>query len=216
MKKYIILLMSAIVASFILTSCVPDNDPWMDRYNHTDPYFNGGGNKNGNEDTAVSCKITHIWECVIRRSVVYPFSAYVMRCSNGKYYYLLRYRYPYELRVGDDVSFTVSQYCKNEIEEMNGHKYNGGQNANENEFPDLGEYLVASVPIETTVSGTFPIKMCTNLPVLPQEYWCIVTNGNKLLFVTPDNIDFVPKPGDRFVYSVYTLFPNSILQAKKL
>ncbi len=177
---------------------------------------NNGGNTGGNNGGQVTYKITHIWECVIKRSIMFPFPAYVMRCNNGKYYYVLRYRYPYDLHVGDEIYFTVSSFCENEIEQINGHNYNGGEGANENEYPDLGSKLVASDPIEAEVYGTFPIQMCTNIPILPQSYWCIVTTGQKLLFVTPNNIDFVPAPGDRFVYSVYTLFPNSILKAKKL
>ncbi len=233
MKK-IFFITGLIFLAFAITACEKEDNNWRSD-NPTHGYDNGrntgggsrGDNTGGNtgENTGgntggqvaqTTYTITHIWECVIRRSMCYPFRAYVMRCNNGKYYYLLRYRYPHELHVGDEVSFKVSSFCENEIEEMNGHNYNGGEGANENEYPDLGQYLVASDPIEAEVYGTFPIKMCTRLPIMPSNYWCIVTTENKLLFVTPNNIDFVPVPGDRFVYNVYTLFPNSILKAKKL
>jgi len=244
-KKFFLGILLMISAVFVLSACEPDNDPWEDDYRyelhrgdqgHNRGDNNNGGNNGGNNNggntsnnnggntggnngginNPTTYKITHIWACVIRRSIMFPFPAYVMRCDNGKYYYLLRYRYPNELHVGDEIYFTVSPFCESEIEEINGHDYHGGEGANENEYPDLGSKLVASDPIEAEVYGTFPFKMCTRLPITPSSYWCIVTTGQKLLFVTPNNIDFTPVPGDRFVYSVYTLFPNSILKAKKL
>ncbi|MBR1648087.1 MAG: hypothetical protein IJ689_00635 [Alphaproteobacteria bacterium] len=174
---------------------------------------NGNGDNNGNSNAPT---IVKLWEVVMRRSIAYPFQAYVMEMDNGNHYYLLRYRYNKDLHIGDRLSFKVSAYCAYEIEEVYGSNDNGGANANENDYPDMGQYLVASDPIEATVKGMFGMQMCTRLPIWPSDYYCIETTEGKLLFITPNKLNVELKPGDRFVYNVYTLFPNSILALKKL
>ena len=161
-------------------------------------------------------KIEKLYSVVMRRELPYPFSAYVMRLSNGNYYYMLRYRYSQDLKVGDDIRFSVFNFCPNEIAEINGCSLGDGSDADKGDKPKAGDYLVASDPIEATVKSMFAMKIRYSVTFYPIDTWFIETEEGNLVFVKKSKLTAGLRAGDRFVYNVYTLFPNEILAIKKL
>lgn len=167
-------------------------------------------------DKPKTLKIEKLYSVVMRRELPYPFSAYVMRLDNGNYYYMLRYRYSQDLKVGDDISFSVFKFCPNEIAKINGCDLGDGSDAEQGDNPEIGDYLVASDPIEATVKDMFAMKIRYSITFYPIDTWFIETEDGNLVFVKKSKLTSGLQIGDRFVYNVYTLFPNEILAIKKL
>jgi len=205
MKK--VLFFMALLFAFALVSCSQD-DP-------EDPFRRpvSGGQISGGSKTM---KIEKLYSVVMRREVPYPFPAYVMRLDNGGYYYMLRYRYSRDLKEGDEVSFSVFEFCPNEIAKINGCDLGDGSDAEQGEHPGIGDYLVASDPIEATVKSVFAMKIRYSVTFYPIDTWFIETEEGSLVFVKKSKLTTTLNPGDRFVYNVYTLFPNEVLAIKKL
>ena len=178
---------------------------------------NTGGDDNGGQVNAPKYTITKLYSVVMRREIPYPFKAYVLQISDGNYFYMLRLRYDKELRVGDKISFGVFSFCPNEIAQINGVDLGNGTEIPEGyNDVDAGEYLVASDPIEATVKSVFSMKIRYSITIWPIDTWFIETTDGYLLYVKKSKLDYELRPGDRFVYSVYTLFPNEVLAIKKL
>lgn len=198
----------AVLFAFAFVSCSQDDPEDPFRRPSTPGSSVSGGSK--------TRKIEKLYSVVMRREVPYPFSAYVMRLDNGSYYYMLRYRYSRDLKVGDEISFSVFDFCPNEIAEINGCDLGDGSDAGQNENPGIGDYLVASDPIEAEVKETFSMKIRYSVTFYPIETRFIETKDGNLVFVKAGKLTTALNPGDRFVYNVYTLFPNEILAIKKL
>ena len=160
--------------------------------------------------------ITKLYSVVMRRELPYPFQAYVLQVSDGAYFYMMRYRYNKDLKVGDKISFSVYSFCPNEIAQINGYDLGDGSEAVGNVSPGAGEYLVASDAIEATVKSTFDMDIRYTITFWPISTKFIETTSGNLVFVKNSKLNVDLKPGDRIVYNVYTLFPNEILAIKKL
>ncbi|MCQ2734964.1 MAG: hypothetical protein MJ212_03315 [Alphaproteobacteria bacterium] len=171
---------------------------------------------NSVENDVHTLKITKLYSVVMRRELPYPFQAYVLQVSNGEYFYMMRYRYGHDLRVGDNIQFSVFSFCPNEIAQINGYDLGDGSEAVPNVDPGAGEYLVASDAIEKTVKSTFDMKIRYSITFWPISTKFIETTDGNLLFVKNSKLNVELLPGDRIVYNVYTLFPNEILAIKKL
>ncbi len=171
---------------------------------------------NSVKDDVNVLRITKLYSVVMRRELPYPFQAYVLQVSDGAYFYMLRYRYNKDLRVGDDISFSVYSFCPNEIAQINGYDLGDGSEAVGNVSPGAGEYLVASDAIEATVKLTFDMDIRYTITFWPSSTKFIETTDGNLLFVKNSKLNVELRPGDRIVYNVYTLFPNEILAKKKL
>ncbi|MBR1903818.1 MAG: hypothetical protein IJ824_01400, partial [Alphaproteobacteria bacterium] len=102
-----------------------------------------------------------------------------------------------------------------EIVAINGYDLTGDTDAGGGETPGAGSYLVASNPIEATIQGIFSMKVKYFLPSLVDMVFIATTDGN-LIYMRKDKLNIDLKPGDRIVYSVYTLVPNSVVELKKL
>lgn len=177
-----------------------------------------GGNSSGQNQTEPqkTYQIDKLYSVVMRRELPYPFAAYVMKLDNGNYYYMLRYRYNQDLKVGDSISFSVFTFCPNEIASINGCDLGDGSSAEGSDKPSAGEYLVASDPIEATVKSMFTMKIRYSITFYPIATRFIETTDGNLVFVKESKFNVDLNAGDRFVYNVYTLFPNEILAIKKL
>lgn len=196
-----------LLCAFALVSCSQDDpeDPFR-------PSVPGSQVSSGSK----TMKIEKLYSVVMRREIPYPFPAYVMRLDNGGYYYMLRYRYAQDLKEGDEVSFSVFEFCPNEIAKINGCDLGDGSDVGQGEHPGIGDYLVASDPTEATVKSMFAMKIRYSVTFYPIDTWFIETEEGSLVFVKKSKLTATLNPGDRFVYNVYTLFPNEVLAIKKL
>jgi len=197
-----------------------DND---DKSNTGNNDSNGDNDDNGKTNPQPGTQpnqntytVTKLYSVVMRRAIPYPFQAYVLQINNSAYFYMLRYRFNQDLHVGDKISFGVYSYCQNEIAQINGCDLGDGGDANGNTDTSAGEYLVASDPIEATVKSMFDMKVCYSIPFLPFDTRFIETTDGNLVFIKKSKLNVSLKVGDRFVYNVYTLYPNEILALKKL
>lgn len=206
MKKIVFFM--TVLFAFALASCSQDEpeDPFRR------PQTPGSEVSSGLK----TMKIEKLYSVVMRRELPYPFPAYVMQLDNGGWYYMLRYRYSRDLKIGDNISFSVFDFCPNEIAKINGCDLGDGSDAGQGEYPEIGDYLVASDPIEATVKEMFAMKIRYSITFYPIDTWFIETEDGNLIFVKKSKLTTGLKSGDRFVYNVYTLFPNEILAIKKL
>ena len=195
-----------------------DQDPNTDptNSNKTDPNDDNKNNNNNDNNTDARYTITKLYAIVMRRTLPYPFSAYVLQIDNGAYFYMLRYRFNQDLAVGDKISFGVYSYCQNEIAVINGCSAGDGDDAQTGSSAEAGEYLVASDPIEATVKDIFSMEIIYTVPFYPIDTWFIETTDGNLVYVKKSKLNVSLKHGDRFVYNTYTIFPNEILAIKKL
>ncbi len=198
-----------------------DND---NNGNNNDNNGNSGNNgNNGNQsDPDVTnnpslLTITRLYSVVMRREIPWPFKAYVMQVSDGNYFYMLRLRYNKELHVGDQISFGVFSFCPHEIARINGVDVGDVAETPEyNEHVDIGQYLVASDPIEGTVKHLFSMEIRYSITIWPIDTLFLELENGDLIFVKKSKLDSSINIGDRVVYSVYTLFPNEVVAIKKL
>lgn len=233
MKK--IVLFSCFAAIAVLFAACDRNDPWDDNPKHYEqpntppspesPNNNNNSNDNGNGNNtntnatndASVVTITKLYSVVMRREIPYPFKAYVMQINDGNYFYMLRLRYNHELRVGDRISFSVFNFCPNEIAQIDGVDLGDGSDIPDyNENTPVGDYLVASNPIEATVKSVFSMRIRYSLTIFPFDTWFIETTDGNLVYVKKLKFEHELRAGDKIVYSVYTLFPNEIVAIKKL
>ena len=238
MKKIMLFLMTIMTMCLIACDTEPEYDPY-DRYGrHHDQYGpndrnsngddnnentnqgqnndNNNSNNNNQNNTETRYTITKLYAIVMRRTLPYPFSVYVLQIDNGAYFYMLRYRFNQDLSVGDKISFGVYSYCPNEIAVINGCELGDGEDAEQSSSAGAGEYLVASDPIEATVKEMFSMEIIYAIPLFPIDTWFIETTDGNLVYVKKSKLNVSLKPGDRFVYNTYTIFPNEILAIKKL
>lgn len=155
-------------------------------------------------------KIEKLW------AINSPFLLYIMRLSDGKDAYMLRYRYSKNLNVGDEISYQLSKVYPDEIAKINGCEAGDDSDIGDADFPDGG--LVASDPIEADVVSVFSMKWQyygLTMFLLPFDSYFIET-PERLIYVKKSKLSSVPQPGDRIVYNVYTLFPHEVLALKKL
>ncbi len=220
MKKF--LLLSLALLTLVLSSCEKDE---FYRWEQPDrPTVipgggtNGSGNNGGGNNQTQVFEIKKLYSIVMRRELPYPFQTYVLQINNGSYFYVLRYRLGTDLHVGDKISFSVYAICPNEIAVLNGYATGDGSDigATGNNDVNAGEYWVASDPIEGTVKDVFSMSVRYSLTLFPIDSWFIETTDGKLLYVKKSKTNVALQAGDRFVYSVYTLFPNEIVALKKL
>lgn len=227
MKKLVLLSMCLAAMAVMFVACEredpednpryyeqPDTPPPPSPNNNGD---NGNGNGNNGNDDASVVTITKLYSVVMRREIPYPFKAYVMQISDGNYFYMLRLRYDHELRVGDRISFSVFNFCPNEIAEINGVELGDGSDVPDyNDSTPAGDYLVASDPIEATVKSVFSMRIRYSLTIFPFDTWFIETTDGNLVYVKKLKFSQELRPGDRIVYNVYTFFPNEIVAIKRL
>lgn len=224
MKKLALLSVCLAAMAVMFVACDRD-DPSNDAPRHyeqpnTPPPSpnNNGDNGNGNNgDDASVVTITKLYSVVMRREIPYPFKAYVMQISDGNYFYMLRLRYEHELRVGDRISFSVFNFCPSEIAQINGVDLGDGSDIpNYNGSAPVGDYLVASEPIEATVKNVFSMRIRYSLSIFPFDTWFIETTDGNLVYVKKLKFEHELRAGDKIVYNVYTLFPNEIVAIKQL
>lgn len=231
MKKLLFLL-SLLTCVCLCVSCDREDDSWeygrpnwehRDHQNSSDNESNQDGDENSTQgDNSVTPKtnvvtITKLYSIVMRRTLPYPFQVYVLQVNNSDYFYMLRYRFNQDLKVGDKISFSVYKYSPNEIAQINGCTLGDGSDASSNTTDTgAGEYLVASDPIEARVKSMFDMQVCYSIPFLPFDTRFIETTDGNLVYVKKSKLNVNLNVGDLFVYNVYTLFPNEILAIKKL
>jgi hypothetical protein len=159
--------------------------------------------------------ITRLYTVVFRQNLIVPTNAYVMELNSKRYFYMFRSNFGIDLRVGDRIRFKTNQDNPYEIIAINGYDLSGTENVNSGQNPGAGQYLVASNPIEATIQGIFSMKVKYTLPQLVDMVFIATTDGN-LIYIKREKLNIDLKPGDRIVYSVYTLVPNSVVELKKL
>ena len=165
------------------------------------------------EESAV---VEKLYAVSMRREVPFPFSAYVLRLSDGRDVYMLRYRYNRDLHEGERIRYRVFSFCPDEIAVLNGVELGDGSDAAGEEGKGQSRGLVASDPIEAEVTDIFDMKIRYSLTFLPIDTWFIELDDGGLVYVKKSKLKLELKPGDRIVYNVYTLFPNEVLAIKKL
>ncbi len=165
------------------------------------------------EETAV---VDRLYAISMRRELPFPFSAYVLRLSNGRDVYMLRYRYNRDLREGEKIGYRVFSFCPDEIAVLNGVELGDGSDVAEQARNNLSRGLVASEPIEAEVVDIFDMKIRYSLTFLPVDTWFIELDNGNMVYVKKSKLKLELKSGDRIVYNVYTLFPNEVLAIKKL
>ena len=174
--------------------------------------------KNDPVDKWHTARIDKLYRIVQPAGIMYPFPAYVLRMSDGNDVYLIRQRYNQDLYEGDEIRYQLSSYCRSEISAINGVSLGEGGNYGDDgyaEIPPGG--LIASDPIEDVVADIFYLEAIYSVPFLPIKTTCIeVASDGKLLLVKNAKLNVDLAIGDRFVYNVYTLFPNDVLAIKKL
>ena len=168
----------------------------------------------GNE--SYEATITRLYAVVFRQSLIVPTKAYVMELNGRRYFYMLRSRFGMDLKVGDKISFMTSDKNPYEIVAINGYDVSGGtEDASQGENPSGMGYILTSDPIEATVYGLFSMKVKYTLPQLVDMVFIATTDGN-LIYIKREKLNIDLIPGDRIVYSVYTLVPNSVVELKRL
>lgn len=208
MKK--LLLFTLVALSMSLCSCDKD-DPVMGSIDNpiTVP-------TNDVSDGQQYYVITKLWQVKMRRELLIPFSAYVMQIDNGDYLYMIRMRYNQDLQVGDKITFSVFSFCSDEIAKINGCDLStDGSDADQNSANDDWGYLVATDPIETSIKSIFSMTIRYSLTFWPADTWFIETTDGNLVFVKKSKVNVSLAPGDKIVYSKYTLY-DEILTLKKL
>ena len=203
MKKLLLLF----VATIALCACekVDTND-----YERALP-----DNNRSENGVVYNATITRLYSVVIRHNLIMPKKAYVMELNDSRYFYMYRSSFGMELKVGDKINFKVSSQNPSEIVEINGYELSAeGEVAQQGGSVDAG-YLFASDPIEATVDVVFLMNV-KYLRSKPVEMVFIATTDGNLVYTRSDKLNIDLHSGDRIVYSVYTLFPNSIVELKKL
>lgn len=167
------------------------------------------------EESAV---IEKLYAVSMRREVPFPFSAYVLRLSDGRDVYMLRYRYNRDLHEGERIRYRVFSFCPDEIAVLNGVELGDGSDAaGEGEAGEgRSRGLIASDPTEAVVTDVFDMKIRYSLTFLPIDTRFLELDDGSLVYVKKSKLKLELKPGDRIVYNVYTLFPNEVLAIKKL
>jgi hypothetical protein len=213
MKKLLFLTLAAL--SISLCSCEKDEPFSGDEYVPENRIPDGQPDNRVNDGQNHSV-ITKLWQVKMRRELMIPFSAYVMQVDNRDYLYMIRLRFNQDLKVGDNISFSVFSFCPDEIAQINGYDLSGdGNDANQNSGNEGAGYLVASDPIEATVKSIFSMKIRYSITFWPIDTWFIETEEGNLVFVKKSKLNIALAPGDRIVYSKYTLY-DEILAIKKL
>lgn len=159
--------------------------------------------------------ITKLYQVKMRRELMLPCHAYVMQLDGRDYFYMLRLRFNQDLKVGDAISFSVFSFCPDEISKINGCELGDGTDAGENEGSGGLGYLVVSDPIEENIKNIFSMRVRYSIAFLPTDSWFIETTDGNLLFVKKNKVNVPLAPGDRIVYSKYTLY-DEIFMLKKL
>jgi hypothetical protein len=166
-------------------------------------------------DESYEATITRLYSVVFRQNLIVPTKAYVMELNSKRYFYMFRSRFSMDLKVGDKINIKTNPQNPYEIIAINGYDLSGAENANGENTPGAGQYLVASDPIEATIQGLFSMKVKYTLPQLVDMVFIATTDGN-LIYIKREKLNIDLQPGDRIVYSVYTLVPNSVVELKKL
>lgn len=159
-----------------------------------------------------ACEILELYAIKMRRELPYPFDAYVLKLSDGKYYYLSRLFLGTDLHVHDIIRFKVYSLLPDEISQIQVVSRTKSSETHNVETRNF----VASDPIETDVVKTFELGVRYSLTFVPVKSLFILTADGSLVYGKKFKIDVSLKAGDRIVYNVYRLFPNEILAIKKL
>lgn len=165
--------------------------------------------------------IVDLWQISMRQEFLYPFKVYLIKINTGRWFYLRRLNYEGELRIGDEITGRVYQNIPDEIAIIDKHKSHNGPPAKQNATqPAIGSYLVASDPIEANVKNMFRLSMRYTLSFTPIPTVLIETTSGDLIYVKASKLPETNSEdltiGDRFVYSVYTIYPNEVVAIKKL
>lgn len=159
-----------------------------------------------------ACEILELYTVKMRRELPYPFDAYVLRLSDGKYYYLSRLFLGTDLHIGDIIRFRVYKLLPDEISRIEFVSRNQKSLSCTVETRNF----VAGDPIEATVVKTFELGVRYSLTFVPVKSVFILTTDDNLVYTKKFKLDINLKANDRIVYNVYRLFPNEILAIKKL
>ncbi len=209
MKKLLLLF----AATMVLCACEKDDPEYHQRKESQYLSFWLDSDKaTGNENYEAT--ITRLYSVVIRHNLVVPTNAYVMELNGRRYFYMYRSRFGMDLKVGDKISFQTSAKNPYEIVVINGYDLSGGEeDAKQGSSTGIG-YLFASDPIEATVKGLFLMKVGYTTQLVDMVF--IATTDDNLVYIRRDKLNIDLAPGDRIVYSVYTIIPNSIVELKRL
>lgn len=167
------------------------------------------------EDTRA--EIVKLYQVRLRReNPIWAYNAYVMRLSDGKDMYMLRWKSGVDLHEGDKIDYRSSHFCANEISRLNGYELQTPGADDTEADTKSSKSLIASDPIEADVTDIFEMDMIYAVPLLPIASYAIELEGRELIICQKAKIQTGIQPGDRIVYNVYTLFPNEVLMLKKL
>lgn len=216
MKRLIILSLLAI--TLIGFSACVDHDRYLDserplvppgtNTDAPDDQENANGPDSSPEADVTTGQITELYALKMRRELPYPFPAYVLKLSNGRYYYVLRTFLDTDLHQDDVISFKTYTLLPDEISRITAVRSARSAHAETRNF-------VATDPTEATVRKTFELGVRYSLTFVPIKTVFIYT-GNELVYAKKIKLGIDLNPGDRIVYNVYRLFPNEILAVKKL
>lgn len=216
MNKFIILIVTWLCLS-IFSSCTKEELP--ERYkppitipDRPDDKEDTDGPNTSPEVQQNICQIEELYSLKMRRELPYPFDAYVLKLSNGHYYYLSRLFLGVDLHLHDYIRFKTYSLLPDEISQIE-IVSSAAQSKNTQAST---RNFVASDPIETGVAKTFELGVRYSLTFVPIKSIFIVTTDRNLVYTKKFKLDIALKPQDRIVYNVYRLFPNEILAIKKL
>ena len=210
MKKILLLLFISL--GFIMTSCDDDDEQREPSYISLLPQTV--------QKESHTARIEKLYRVVMRREIPYPFKVYVLRLSNGKDVYMLRYKYNMDLYVGDEITYHLTTYCANEIGAINGvilgdgTGYTGDDDGDYDYTHNYGFFV--SDPIEATVADVFFMDVCYSIRLFPAKTAFIITTDGAMIFIKNAKMADPVVPGDRIVYNVYRWWPNEVNAMKKL
>lgn len=216
MNKLIILLF-AWVCLCPFSACTTEEIPYrreppIDVPDRPDDKEDTDGPDTSPEAPQNACEILELYKIKMRRELPYPFDAYVLKLSNGRYYYLWRLFLGVDLNLHDVIRFKTYTLLPDEISQVqiisSAPRSTPSQAQTRN--------FIATDPIEADIAKTFELGVRYSLTFVPVKSVFILTTDGNLVYTKKIKLSVSLKPKDHIVYNVYRLFPNEILAIKKL
>lgn len=166
----------------------------------------------------ITAKITELYGLNMRGRVLpYPFHAYIIRLSNGRYYYAYRNELGQDLHVGDVISqIKTHPTCSQNIIRISVSSRGSGITLQDSYAGySFSDYVLASSPYEDDITTVIelPILAAATLPI---NNYVLVTNKGHLVYGKTILFGFKPEVGQHVVYSVLLAYKSEINAIKIL
>ena len=148
-------------------------------------------------------------------------AVYLVKLENDKRFYLRRYNFSGELKIGDKIAFSYFDAMPEEIAKVKQVKTGNGEPAKQNVMaPASGSTLEVSLPIQTYVKDLFVLKMRHTKTFTLKETVFIETKEGNMVYIDKAKLAGTNaqdlKVGDLFNYNFYTIFPNMVYNMRKV